>query len=533
MVVHEHGGLIVSDSRKGGWKDSNWYVSLSGFWREYRKHKIGILGILVLGFYVGMALGAPILATHDPSPTAKVAPSFLAPSWMSIFDPTGVTTGEYMPDPLLNNAEANTIVKTGSKSDEFSGVHYTDSDGEGYVNLTWDHSPGEMDWRLLDPSGQMPDTLSFIYFKQNIPWSFNKLPSDVNMTLELSVTMTGDFATREEGGLMFKVYMWLIDSSGNWQRIYRSFPPYNEEFQSRRIDLNYFDMAAGWGGMITDESGNQEDPLDELTVAVGLAPTDNFRNYLGSNPENEYEGSVTVTFARVSMLVYGNYFGILGSTDKGADAWSQLVYGAQVSLTIGVVATALSTAVGVVVGLIAGYFGGKVDEMLMRVVDFLLVIPSLPLMMVLAAFLGQAQETIIVVIAILGWTGTSRLIRSQVMAEKNKAYVESARAIGASDTYIIFRHVLPNVTPILFANITLGVVGAILAESGLSFLGLTDPSKPSWGRMLADAQGTGGFSAGAWWVVVFPGMMITILSLAFTFVGHTLDQVLNPRLRER
>jgi len=119
------------------------------------------------------------------------------------------------------------------------------------------------------------------------------------------------------------------------------------------------------------------------------------------------------------------------------------------------------------------------------------------------------------------------------MAEKNKAYVESARAIGASDTYIIFRHILPNVTPILFANITLGVVGAILSESGLAFLGLTDPNQASWGRMLADAQGTGGFSAGAWWVVVFPGMMITTLSLAFTFVGHTLDQVLNPRLRER
>ncbi|MHA1576211.1 MAG: ABC transporter permease, partial [Candidatus Thorarchaeota archaeon] len=157
----------------------------------------------------------------------------------------------------------------------------------------------------------------------------------------------------------------------------------------------------------------------------------------------------------------------------------------------------------------------------------------LPLMMVLAAFLGPTIENIIVVIAILGWTGTSRLIRSQVMAEKNKAYVESARAIGASDTYIIFRHILPNVTPILFANITLGVVGAILSESGLAFLGLTDPNEPSWGRMLADAQGTGGFSAGAWWVVVFPGLMITTISLAFTFVGHTLDQVLNPRLRER
>ncbi|MFW9920669.1 MAG: ABC transporter permease [Candidatus Thorarchaeota archaeon] len=523
----------MSDDHKGGWKDSNWYVNFSGFWREYRKHKIGILGLVVLVFYVGMAIGAPALATHDPSPNAKVAPSFLAPNWMSVFDPTGVTTGEYMPDQYLLSDETNAITVQGAHDDEFSGERYTGADGDGYVNLTWDHSPGAMDWRLLDPSGMMPDSYSFIYFTQEIQWDFNSLPSDVNMTLELSVTMTGDFAAHPEGGLMFKVYMWLIDSSGDWQQIYRSFPPYNEIFQSRRIDLNYFDIAAGWRGMIEDENGDQVDPTDVLTVAVGLAPTDNFDNYLGADPENEYDGSVTVTFKRVSMLVYGDYFGLLGSTDKGGDAWSQLVYGSQVSLTIGILATALSTAVGVIVGLVAGYFGGKVDEVLMRFVDFLLVIPSLPLMMVLAAFLGPTIENIIVVIAILGWTGTSRLIRSQVMAEKNKAYVESARAIGASDTYIIFRHVLPNVTPILFANITLGVVGAILSESGLSFLGLTDPSKPSWGRMLADAQSTGGFSAGAWWVVVFPGMMITILSLAFTFVGHTLDQVLNPRLRER
>ncbi|MGM0687889.1 MAG: ABC transporter permease, partial [Promethearchaeati archaeon] len=118
-------------------------------------------------------------------------------------------------------------------------------------------------------------------------------------------------------------------------------------------------------------------------------------------------------------------------------------------------------------------------------------------------------------------------------AEKNKAYVESARAIGASDTYIMFRHILPNVTPILFANITLGVVGAILSESGLAFLGLTDPSLASWGRMLADAQSAGAFANGAWWLVIFPGMAITTLSLAFTFVGHTMDQVLNPKLRER
>jgi len=526
----------LSDTKKGDWRDSNWYVSAIGFWRQYRKHKIGILGIIVLMFYVGMAFGAPMLATHDPSPNNKVAPSFLAPGWMSFFDPSGVATGEYIPDEFLTNSEEISFETRGIHPEYFSGHQYAGDDGAGYTDITWTHTPSDnIDWRLLDPTGQMPDSNSFMFMTQEFEWEYNSLPSDVNMTLELGVTTTGSFAEYVESGLMFKVYMWLIDSSGNWQQIYRSFPPYTEVFQGRRVDLNYFDLAAGWRGMIEDANGDQDDPTDILTVAVGLAPTDNFQSSFNATHTNEevYDGSVTLTVKRLSMVVYGDYFGILGSTDKGGDAWSQLVYGSRVSLTIGIVATGLATAVGVIVGLVAGYFGGKIDETLMRFVDFLLVIPSLPLMMVLAAFLGPTVENIIVVIAILGWTGTSRLIRSQVMAEKNKAYVESARAIGASDTYIIFRHVLPNVTPILFANITLGVVGAILAESGLAFLGLTDPSVPSWGRMLADAQSTGGFSAGAWWVVVFPGMMITILSLAFTFVGHTLDQVLNPRLRER
>jgi peptide/nickel transport system permease protein len=332
---------------------------------------------------------------------------------------------------------------------------------------------------------------------------------------------------------MFRIYVWVIDSSGDWTMIYKSSPPYTPTIQDRRVLLSSFEIEDGWGGLIKDKTGVQVDPTDQLTIAVGLAPSSQFRYFNGEYPWTKYNGSVTVQVKKASMLCYGGYYGILGTTDKGADAWSQLVFGSRMSLTIGVVATALSTLVGVVVGLVAGYAGGKTDEILMRTVDFLLVIPGLPLMMVLAAFLGRSALNIIFVLSILGWTGTARLIRSQVMAEKNKAYVESARAIGASDTYIIFRHVLPNVTPILFATITLGVVGAILSEAGLAFLGLTDPTIPSWGIMLSDAQQNGAFSVGAYWVVFFPGLCITLFSLAFTFIGHTLDQVLNPRLRER
>ncbi|MCF2136134.1 MAG: ABC transporter permease [Candidatus Thorarchaeota archaeon] len=528
--------------KKGTWKDSNWYVSITGFWREFKRHKIGILGVFIIFLFFGMAVTAPILATHDPSPSAKIAPPFLAPGWTSVFDPGYVHNAQYLPDPYLNtmyspsdDLHTNQITTYGpatyGNASSFSGTHHiaTGANDKNYIELTWDHHAGDRpDFHLPWPGqSEMPDCDQFIYYTQTFKWSYDRIPNDVIVTFNFSATLTGDFASHDEGGLMFKVYAWLIDSSGNWRNIYKSSPPYTEVIQSRNIDLNFFDILDGWGGMVKNATG-QEDPKDQLTLAIGLAPTRNFYFAYDS-----YNGSVSTRFYWEQLYAYGDYFGVLGTTDKGGDAWSQLVYGSRISLIIGLVATALSTAVGVIVGMVAGYFGGKTDEILMRVVDFLLVIPGLPLMMVLAAFLGPTIQNIIVVIAILGWTGTARLIRSQVLAEKNKAYVESARAIGASDTYIIFRHILPNVTPILFANITLGVVGAILSEAGLSFLGLTDPSQPSWGRMLADARSSGGFSNGAWWVVVFPGMMITALSLAFTFVGHTLDQVLNPRLRER
>ena len=487
-----------------------------------------------MAIFFGMAIFAPALATHDPTPQVKVAPTYLAPAWLSVFDPSGVVTADYLDDPNLNEEPYMAVNGT---SDEFSFVHQPidEFNNQSYVNLTWTHTAGtDLDYVGRDPDNIMPDYNDFVYFDQTVNWPWNNKPSDVNMSISYATELTGDFADiSKSGNLMFRVYVWIIDSSGQWTRLYESREAtYTDQVQEKRVSLNYFSIEDIFMGMVSLNGTPQEDPLDQITVRVGLAPRFIFDTWV-PKPSDTFNGKVEFKFTNLKMTAYGEYFGILGTTNWGADAYSQLIYGSRISIIIGILATALSTAVGVIVGMVAGYFGGKVDEVLMRVVDFLLVIPGLPLMMVLAAFLGASIQNIIIVIAILGWTGTSRLIRSQVLAEKNKAYVESARAIGASDTYIMFRHILPNVTPILFANITLGVVGAILSEAGLSFLGLTDPEDPSWGRMLADARSGGAFSTGAWWVVLFPGLMITLLSLAFTFVGHTLDQVLNPRLRER
>ncbi|MBE0526921.1 MAG: ABC transporter permease [Candidatus Thorarchaeota archaeon] len=534
----------MAESKKN-WKDSNWYVSGIGFWREFRKHRIGLIGLSLIIIFVSMAIFAPLLVTHNPSPQAGVAPQYLAPAWLSVFDSGAVITGDYLEDPFLNEAPAMGVNGT---SDEFSYLHQPIDafNNQSYVNLTWTHTAGtQLDYRWNNsasvPSGQDPDKVyadynDYVFFDQTVDWPWNAMPSDVNMSISFATERTGDFAPGAQtlNNLMFRIYVWVIDSGGEWTRIYESRDAtYTDVVREKPMSLNFWSIESIFGGMVSLNGTLQEDPYDNFTIRVGLSPFFRFESYLGVEPWDFYNGTVEIKVTQLKMVAYGQYFGILGTTNWGADAYSQLIYGSRISLIIGVLATGLSTGVGVIVGMVAGYFGGKIDELLMRIVDFLLVIPGLPLMMVLAAILGPSIENIIIVIAILGWTGTSRLIRSQVLAEKNKAYVESARAIGASDTYIMFKHILPNVTPILFANITLGVVGAILSEAGLSFLGLTNPEDPSWGRMLADARTGGAFSTGAWWVVVFPGAMITLLSLAFTFVGHTLDQVLNPRLRER
>jgi peptide/nickel transport system permease protein len=155
------------------------------------------------------------------------------------------------------------------------------------------------------------------------------------------------------------------------------------------------------------------------------------------------------------------------------------------------------------------------------------------LMLILAALLGRSMWNIIFVIAVTGWTGTAKMVRSQTLSIKERPYVEAARSVGAKDKQIIIRHILPNVFPLIFANAIVGIVDSILAESGLSFLGLGDPTKPSWGQLLRYASEAGALATGRWWFIIPPGLCIMLISIGFAFSSYSLDHILNPRLRER
>jgi ABC-type dipeptide/oligopeptide/nickel transport system permease subunit len=224
---------------------------------------------------------------------------------------------------------------------------------------------------------------------------------------------------------------------------------------------------------------------------------------------------------------------LAGTNDIGADIFSELLFASRISLIVGLTAAGLVLWTGTVVGLAAGYFGSTVDEVLMRITDIVLILPRLPLMIVMAAYLGPSLWTIVFVYACVGWSSLARQIRSQVLSLRESTFVEASRAIGVGHGRIIIDHILPNITGIIVANGVLEIMFAILTEAGLSFLGLGDPTHKSWGIMLYFAQIQGAFLRGAWWWILPPGMCIALLACSFNFVGTALNDIFALKLEAR
>jgi peptide/nickel transport system permease protein len=221
----------------------------------------------------------------------------------------------------------------------------------------------------------------------------------------------------------------------------------------------------------------------------------------------------------------------LGLDDGGIDMVTLLMWGARISLVVGFAATLVSMLIGGTIGVLAGYFGGKTDTVLMRITDYFLVIPDVPLMIVVAAIWGPSLFHIVIVIGILLWTGTARVLRAQVKSVRERVYVKRSRSLGASHLRIITRHVLPQVAPLLIANTVLTIAVAIFDETALSFLGLGDPSRISLGKVIENAFQRAAISTGAWWAIVPPGALVALIILACSLIGGALEDTLNPRLR--
>ena len=222
---------------------------------------------------------------------------------------------------------------------------------------------------------------------------------------------------------------------------------------------------------------------------------------------------------------------LLGTDNNGRSVLLLLWWGARVSLFVGLTAALLTVGIGTLVGLVAAHFGGWLSALLMRVTDFFLVMPSLVLAIALGAVLTHGEVTIVVALALTSWPTSARIVRAQTLTVETRPYIERSRALGAGHSHILGKHVLPAVMPLVLANATLSVAGAIIGESTLTFLGLGDPSQISWGGMLDEAWKTGAISASAWWYLLPPGLAIVVVVLAFTLVGRALEAVLSPGMR--
>jgi len=221
----------------------------------------------------------------------------------------------------------------------------------------------------------------------------------------------------------------------------------------------------------------------------------------------------------------------MGTDDLGRDLLTRILYGGRISIMIGILSALVGTSLGALIGALAGFYGGRLDNLLMRFTDIAYSIPTLPLLIVLSSFSNSAVPVMVLIIGFLSWMPTARVVRGSVLSAKEKEYVEAARMIGAPDRVIIWQHILPNIAGPIIVGATLGVGNAIIIESSLSFLGLgVQPPTPTWGNMLMDSQAT---MASKPWLTIFPGLAILLIVLAVNFIGDGLHDALDPTLRRR
>lgn len=226
-----------------------------------------------------------------------------------------------------------------------------------------------------------------------------------------------------------------------------------------------------------------------------------------------------------TVVVSGNLKHPFGTDDKGRDLLAMLVSGARVSIYVGILATGIAIIIGSIIGVTSAYFGGAVDNLLMRFTDIMMTFPFFLLLVLIVFIFGANLNLIILVIGLTGWTGTARMVRSEALSIRTREFIQASIALGASDKRVIFRHMVPNVISVIIVIATLSIPGVILLEAALSFIGLGDPTVASWGRILNAGQGT---LDTTWWVAVEPGVLLFLTVLAFNFLGDGLRDAFDP-----
>jgi peptide/nickel transport system permease protein len=484
---------------------------VKGFWDSYKKNKKGILGIGIIAFFFFFAIFGPSLSVYDPVNDWDVGGRRVPPAWFKLLPGNQDLVPNLKPVESTGFTDESEISlwEIEFQPDESPGISYS-KEGSPFGS-----GPGSL---LISLGGASTNQLiSSLNVSKKFEWKYIDPPK----------RFRSDIAIKVEGveGVEVILRICLSTPRGEsyilWERTTTSDidwfqPEYKVDSYSLRVKMIF-------------PEGVFADPARSIFNGTG-----EYKFYLGTSLEYVDEDSPSTPSLYIDDLNFelmGTCFGLLGTDQWGRDVFSQLAHGAKISLMVGLLSAFISVSIGLVVGLFAGFIGGMVDELSMRFADMLLVIPYLPLLLILIAILGQSIWNIIIIISVLGWMSFSRIVRSQVLSLKERAFIEAARAAGGSTTHIAIRHVLPNVMGLVFVSIATNVPAAITAEAALSFLGLGDPRIMSWGQMLHDVVYHAAIKELYW--VVPPGLCIALLALSFVMMGFSLDEILNPRLRRR
>jgi peptide/nickel transport system permease protein len=451
-------------------------VSLSDLWHEFKRSRVGLAGLAILTFLIVLSIIAlsitsaeRLISWNDPA-AWTLYPRNAMPAWVNLF--SSVRLAEHT---ILNNPQV-----------------------------------------MVDNSSNIKQ----VKHAYNLTYMYDTMPTDIIIA----------YKVRYQGSSLMQVSITRPD--GNTIEYARVSLPSNATEQVYESILFSTDKAVQ--DSIVNYLSKYKFPIDKSETVTAVFSSYDKRDVLKGN----YTLTLTFFLFNASddvidskVVLGGRVYGLLGTDELRRDLSIGIVWGAPLALFIGISVASISVIIGMIYGIVSGYKGGRIDEGMMRLNDVVYALPALPLLILLAVSVGRSILLIVAYLIIFGWVGIAKVSRSIALQIKSLAYIEAAELMGQSSIKIITKHIFPQLLPYAFASIAISVPGAIITEAGLSFLGLGDPTMPTWGQMLHDANLYGAAARGLWWWIIPPGIMIALTGLAFVLIGNALDAIVNPRMK--
>ncbi len=443
---------------------------------EFVKSKMGIAGICILAILVGISMVAIIAIPSETfsewnNPSNWISyPKVAIPGWVNLFMIEKIPEHKILNDPI---EKWETLGNISAISHQFGiNFEYDDFPNDFIYEFSAKYSGAPLlEFMVIRPDGKQLELLS------------TSLPNSATTTTHTERIFSTDESIRKKLFLQSEKFSFSLDKLSSEDVVF------SQTDKHKPLKGNYVFVI----------------------------------NLYGVDAQNEiYESN---------LIVGGKAFGVMGTDELRRDLAVGLLWGTPLALFIGIVVAVASVTMGLLYGVYAGYRGKKTDEVLMRFNDVIYALPALPFLIILSVTISNNIFLMIGFLTIFGWVGIAKVSRSMALQIKTRGYIEAAEMMGQKRSKIILRHILPQLLPYAFASIAISVPAAITTEAGLSFLGLGDPSFPTWGQILHDANVYGAASRGLWWWIMPPGLMIAVTGLAFVFIGNALDVIVNPKLR--